>query len=97
MTVWNIAVTSPQASPAINATSNAANGCTPLVIKIAHTAPPVTIEPSTVKSAKSRILYVINKPIAIIPHIKPCAMAFGNALSISIQPPIMQLPCSHQE
>ena len=46
-------------------------------ISITATAPPVAREPSTVRSAKSKSLYVIYTPSAISPQTSPCAKAPG--------------------
>ena len=73
-------VTKPAARPAIKAKNRATNTFTPLIRRIEHTAAPVQKEPSTVKSAISKILKVMYTPTAIIPHIKPCATAPGIAL-----------------
>ena len=56
MSVWKIPVTSPASAPATTATSTASQAFTPAAMSTAHTAPPVHIEPSTVKSAKSSTL-----------------------------------------
>ena len=54
--VWNIPVTSPVSIPTSIATNIASHTFQPWIINIAHTAMPVQIEPSTVRSAKSNIL-----------------------------------------
>ena len=53
----------------------------PFVSITANTAAPRLTVPSTDKSAISSILYVINTPIAIIPHIIPWEIAPGIALN----------------
>ena len=65
--------------PAMNAHSSATQTLTPLVISMMHTAPPVAMVPSTVRSARSSTRNVMNTPIAIRPQIKPCAAAPGSA------------------
>ena len=57
--VCKIPVTNPASIPAMSAQSIATQILTPLVTMTAQTAAPVQIEPSTVRSATSRILYVI--------------------------------------
>ena len=69
--VWNVPVTRPQSMPTTKAASNAAQTFQPLMIRIAATAPPVAMEPSTVRSDTSRIRYVMYTPIAIRPQIRP--------------------------
>ena len=54
-----IPVTSPAMQPARNAISIERYRFIPLTVHITRTAPPVPIEPSTVKSATSRTLKVI--------------------------------------
>ena len=54
--VWNRPVTRPASMPASTAHTRAVAGLAPLTVKRAHTAPPVAREPSTVRSATSRIL-----------------------------------------
>jgi hypothetical protein len=50
----------------------------PALISITQTAPPNAMEPSTVRSAKSRILNVIYTPRARTHHTIPWAMDPGN-------------------
>ena len=57
--VWNRPVTKPASIPARNAHSRAAQALTPARISMTATAPPVAREPSTVKSATSRIRNVM--------------------------------------
>ncbi len=52
-------VTAPARIPAINAASIASHKLHPFRISITATAPPVANEPSTVRSAISRMRYVI--------------------------------------
>ena len=52
-------VSKPASIPERTASSIATQGLTPKLIPTAQTAPPVAREPSTVKSATSRIRYVI--------------------------------------
>ena len=52
-------VTRPASIPASMATAMAAHTFQPAAISMAHTAMPVTMEPSTVRSARSNILKVI--------------------------------------
>ena len=59
MHVWNTPVTAPASMPTRKAISVASQGLTPLVIRMAATAPPVAMEPSTVRSAMSRIRKVM--------------------------------------
>ena len=54
--VWSSPVTRPAAMPASTAASSAAGRLTPPLNSTANTAPPVQNEPSTVRSAISRIL-----------------------------------------
>ena len=49
-------VTSPASMPASTATSMATQTSQPPIMSMAATAPPVAMEPSTVRSATSRIL-----------------------------------------
>ena len=62
-------------------------GSTPFTTHTAHTAPPVAKDPSTVKSAISKIRYVIYTPNAINPHKTPCdrAPCIANKTLIIIQ------------
>ena len=78
--VWKIPVTSPAAMPARTAHRRATQRFVPFIMSITHTAPPVAIVPSTVRSEKSRTLYVRYTPMAIMPQIRPCAVAPGSAL-----------------
>ena len=77
--VCKIPVTNPATIPARNAKTSASAGFMPPRINITATAPPVASEPSTVKSAKSKIRNVIYTPSAIIPQIIPCATFPGSA------------------
>ena len=79
--VCRIPVISPASMPARKAHSIATHTFAPCVIITMHTAPPVAIVPSTVRSARSSTLNVMNTPIAISPQIKPCATAPGSAES----------------
>ena len=81
MDVWKTPVTAPASMPTASAMSVASQGLTPLVIRMAATAPPVAKEPSTVRSAMSRIRKVIYTPMAIMPQIRPWATAPGSWLS----------------
>ena len=83
--VWKIPVTNPARQPAKNASAKASHMF--ILFCVTHTtstAPPVANEPSTVKSATSRILKVIYTPIAIMPHIIPCETAPGKPIDISV-------------
>ena len=53
--VWSRPVTRPASMPARMAITMAAQGFQPMVMHTAHTAPPVVSEPSTVRSAMSRM------------------------------------------
>lgn len=53
--VWNTPVTKPVSIPTTNAATSAAHALQPLMMSTAATAPPVAMEPSTVKSATSRM------------------------------------------
>ena len=55
MAVWNTPVTSPASRPTAKATRSATHALHPEVISMAATAPPVAMEPSTVRSATSRM------------------------------------------
>ena len=52
MAVWNRPVTKPASMPAITAHSSATHMFTPAIISMMHTAPPVAMVPSTVRSEK---------------------------------------------
>ena len=54
-TVCSRPVASPAAMPASTAASSASQGSAPRLMSRAHTAPPVAREPSTVRSATSKI------------------------------------------
>lgn len=69
--VCRIPVISPQRTPASVAIAIAAHAFTPETSRTAHTAAPVQMVPSTVRSAMSRILNVIKTPIAMMPQIIP--------------------------
>ena len=56
MAVWNTPVSSPASIPAMTAHSSATHTFTPFSISITHTAPPVAMLPSTVRSARSSTL-----------------------------------------
>lgn len=75
--VCRIPVISPASMPARKAHSIATHTFAPCVIITMHTAPPVAIVPSTVRSARSSTLKVMNTPIAISPQIKPCSHCTG--------------------
>ena len=53
--VWNRPVTRPVSRPATSAINRANHTLWPLSSSMMHTAPPVPIEPSTVRSATSRM------------------------------------------
>ena len=53
--VWNRPVTRPVSRPATSAINRANHTLWPLSSSMIHTAPPVPIEPSTVRSATSRM------------------------------------------
>jgi len=57
--VWNRPVTKPAAMPARKEHSKASQGLTPARISMTAAAPPVASEPSTVRSATSRIRNVM--------------------------------------
>ena len=57
--VWSMPVQKPAATPAITATSRAAQAGQPARMSITVQAPPVVKEPSTVRSATSRSLKVM--------------------------------------
>lgn len=59
MAVCSSPVMAPAIIPAMKAHSSATQTLTPLVISMIHTAPPVHMVPSTVKSARSKTLKVI--------------------------------------
>ena len=80
-TVCNTPVINPAIIPARNASATATTGGYPARIAITATAPPVAIVPSTVRSAKFKILYVMYTPIDMIPHINPCETSPGSALT----------------
>ena len=50
MAVWNRPVARPASMPAMMAQSSAIQTFTPCIISMMHTAPPVAIVPSTVRS-----------------------------------------------
>ena len=79
--VWKTPVTAPAAMPTRKAINTASQGWTPLVIRMAATAPPVAMEPSTVRSAISRMRKVMYTPMAMMPQIRPWATAPGSWLS----------------
>ena len=54
--VWNRPVTRPASMPAMIAHSSAIQTLTPAIISMMHTAPPVAMVPSTVRSEKFRTL-----------------------------------------
>ena len=56
MAVWKMPVTSPASMPATIAHASASHTLRPFSISITHTAPPVAMVPSTVKSARSSTL-----------------------------------------
>ena len=57
--VWNIPVTKPASIPQTNAHSSASHGFMPVRISMTAAAPPVAMEPSTVRSATSRMRKVM--------------------------------------
>ena len=77
-------VTAPVSMPTAKAAAMAAAGLHPARISITATAPPVAIEPSTVRSATSKILKVRYTPSAIRPQMMPCAQAPGIARKSAI-------------
>ena len=68
----------PVAIPASSAAKSASQTFAPEPNNTTKTAPPVQNDPSTVRSAISRIWYVIYTPIAMIPQINPWDMAPGS-------------------
>ena len=56
MAVWKMPVMSPASMPAAMAHTSASHTLQPLSISITHTAPPVAIVQSTVRSARSSTL-----------------------------------------
>ena len=79
--VWNMPVTKPASIPQANAHSRASHGFTPARMSMTAAAPPVAMEPSTVRSATSRIRKVMYTPMAIRPQMRPWAAAPGSELS----------------
>ena len=59
MTVCRMPVMAPASRPATKAHSRATQTLTPWVMSMMHTAPPVHIVPSTVRSARSSTLKVM--------------------------------------
>ena len=79
--VCSTPVRNPAIMPTRMAISTATHTLQPLRVSSTQTAPPVAREPSTVRSATSRIRYVIYTPMAITPQIMPWAAAPGMDLS----------------
>ena len=73
--VVRIPVQKPAREPAAPAIRIARKGLNPLKTRSAHTQPPRAKLPSTVMSAKSRILNVMYTPRAMMPQSTPCATA----------------------
>ena len=78
--VWSSPVTRPASMPAMKAMRRASQGLSPMVMPRAATAPPVAREPSTVRSAMSRIRKVMYTPMAMMPQARPCPKAPGMEL-----------------
>ena len=83
--VWSRPVISPASIPASTAISRASQGFQPRVMHRAATAPPVAREPSTVRSAMSRIRKVMYTPMAMMPQASPCPKAPGRELKNEIR------------
>ena len=79
--VWKMPVTSPASMPAASAASSASQVGQPFRVSTTHTAPPVHRDPSTVRSAMSRMRKVMYTPMAIMPQIRPWVTAPGIELS----------------
>ena len=72
-------MTTPAIMPARKEASSASWGLTPFSTSMMHTAPPVAILPSTVRSDTPSIRKVINTPSAKMPQIRPWAKPPGRA------------------
>ena len=83
-------VTAPATIPPIPAITTVSQGFTPMVINTAEIAAPIGKLPSTVKSATSKILNVINTPNANNAHNRPCAMVL--IIKFVIDPPTRGYP-----
>ena len=83
-------VTAPAIIPPIPATITVIQGFTPMVINTAEIAAPIGKLPSTVKSATSKILKVMNTPNANNAHNRPCAMVL--IIKFVIDPPTRGCP-----
>ena len=74
-------VITPAAMPARKEASSASWGLTPAITSMMHTAPPVAILPSTVRSDTPSMRNVRNTPSASTPQIRPWATPPGRARS----------------
>ncbi len=92
--VWNRPVARPARRPETKAHSRASQQFMPPRISITATAPPVAMEPSTVRSATSSTRKVMYTPMAMMPHTRPCAAAPGSEFKSEVRNAIFFSPQS---